>query len=205
MDIREKILDGAGNLFIKEGIRVVTMDAIAQSLGISKRTIYENFKDKEDLIHSFLTRNVNTHKSDLIKIGQSSSNVIESLFEFGKYNCDAFAKINPIFFDDLKKYYLGMFESIKKREKFGNGEISYLILKRGINEGTFVKTIDIDIVNKFIHVTMNHFFKKDDQDCIPHSKVWASVFLPYIRGICTEKGREYLNSFLTKNKNSSKV
>ena len=205
MDIREKILDGAGSLFIKEGIRLVTMDSIAQSLGISKRTIYENFKDKEDLIHNFLTRVVNTHKNVLIKIGQNSTNVIESLFEFGKYNSDAFAKINPIFFDDLKKYYSEMFESIKKREKIGNGEISYLILKRGVNEGTFVKTIDIDIVNTFIHTTMSHFFKKDEQDSIPHSKVWSSVFLPYIRGICTEKGLEHLDNFLSTSENFSSV
>ncbi|HZJ74938.1 MAG TPA: TetR/AcrR family transcriptional regulator [Perlabentimonas sp.] len=201
MDIREKILEGAGNLFMKNGIRVITMDSIAQSLGISKRTIYENFKDKEDLIRSFLTRNVNTHKNDLIIIGQSSANVIESLFEFGRYNSNAFAKINPIFFDDLKKYYSDMFESIKKSEKFGNGEVSYLILKRGINEGTFVKTIDIDIVNTFIHTTMNHFFKTDEHDSIPHSKVWYSVFLPYIRGICTEKGLEHLDNFLSTNEN----
>lgn len=203
MDIREKIIEEAGNLFMKNGIRVITMDSIALSLCISKRTIYENFKDKEDLIHSFLTQNISTHKNDLIKIVNSSNNVIESLFQFGKYNHDAFAKMNPLFFTDLNKYYSGMLESVKKSEKIGNGEISYLILKRGVNEGTFVKTIDIDIVNKFIHVTMNHFFKKDDQDCIPHSKVWTSIFLPYIRGICTEKGLEYLNSFLTKNKNSN--
>ena len=205
MDIREKILEGAGNLFIKNGIRVITMDAIALSVGTSKRTIYENFKDKEDLIHSFLTRIVNTHKNELIKIGNSSSNVIESLFLFGKYNSDVFAKINPIFFDDLKKYYSEMFESIKKSEKIGNGEISYLIFKRGVNEGTFVKSIDIDIVNKFIHITMNYFLKSGNQDNFSNSKIWTSVFYPYIKGICTEKGLEHLDNFLSTNENFKTV
>lgn len=97
MDIREKIIEEAGNLFMKNGIRVITMDSIALSLCISKRTIYENFKDKEDLIHNFLTLNISTHKNDLIKIVNSSNNVIESLFQFGKYNQDAFAKMNPLF------------------------------------------------------------------------------------------------------------
>lgn len=201
METREKILKGAGNLFIKEGIRVITMDSIAQSLGISKRTIYENFKDKEDLIHNFLTKDVSAHKNELIKIVNSSDNVIESLFQFGKYNRDAIAKVNPVFFEDLKKYYSEMFESIKRNEKIGNGEISYLILKRGVNEGTFVKSIDIDIVNTFIHITMNHFFKTDNQDCISHSKVWDSIFFPYLKGIYTEKGLEHLDAFSNKNKN----
>jgi len=60
MDIRKKIIEEAGNLFMKNGIRVITMDSIALSLCISKRTIYENFKDKEDLIHNFLTLNIST-------------------------------------------------------------------------------------------------------------------------------------------------
>jgi len=201
MDIREKIIEDAGNLFMKNGIRVITMDSIALSLCISKRTIYENFKDKEDLIHNFLTRNISTHKKDLIKIVNGSNNVIESLFQFGKYNHDAFAKMNPLFFADLNKYYSGILESIKRSEKIGNGEISYLILKRGVNEGTFVKTIDIDIVNKFIHLTMDYFFKSDNDHSFPHSKVWASVFYPYIKGICTEKGLEHLDNFLSTNEN----
>lgn len=201
MEIRDRVIEGAGELFFKEGVRRITMDIIAAHLGISKRTIYENFKDKEDLIHNFLTKSINTHKNDLIKIVNSSNNVIESLFQFGKYNQDAFAKMNPMFFADLNKYYSGMLESIKRSENVGNGEISYLILKRGVNEGTFIKTIDIDIVNKFIHVTMEYFFKSDNQDCFAHSKVWTSVFYPYIKGICTEKGLEHLNIFLSTNEN----
>ncbi|MDY0201632.1 MAG: TetR/AcrR family transcriptional regulator [Bacteroidales bacterium] len=205
MDIREKIIEEAGNLFMKNGIRVITMDSIALSLCISKRTIYENFKDKEDLIHNFLTLNISTHKNDLIKIVNSSNNVIESLFQFGKYNQDAFAKMNPLFFTDLNKYYSGMLGSIKRSEQIGNGEISYLILKRGVNEGTFIKTIDIDIVNKFIHLTMDYFFKSDSENNFPHTKVWASVFHPYIKGICTEKGLEHLDNFLSTSENFSSV
>jgi hypothetical protein len=205
MEVKEKILKGAAELFIRDGVRKVTMDQLASSLGISKRTIYENYRDKEDLIRNFLTKVINEHKSGLVKIINSSDNVIEALFRFGIYNRDSIAGTNPQFFEDLKKYYADMFEAIKKSEKIGNGEVSYLILKRGVNEGTFVKTIDIDLVNTFIHVVMNYFFNLTREDCTPPQKIWSSIFLPYIKGICTEKGLEYLSDFLSKNQNFSEA
>jgi len=204
MGIREKILEGAGKLFVDKGLRDVTMDAIAQSLGVSKRTIYENFKDKEDLISSFLTESMINHKNGLIEIVRKSENVIEALISFGEYNREVFSKINPVYFEDLKKYYAKLFDSIVGGDKVRNGEVSYLILKKGVNEGVFVKTIDIDIANIFIHNTMEFFFRMDQADCISHSKVWVSVFFPYIKGICTERGLELLNSVLQKNKNFKK-
>jgi len=201
MEIRKKILEGAGKLFVDKGLRDVTMDAIAQSLGVSKRTIYENFKDKEDLISSFLTDTMINHKNGLIEIVRKSENVIEALISFGEYNREVFSKINPIYFEDLKKYYAKLFDSIVGSDNVRNGEVSYLILKKGVNEGVFVKTIDIDIANKFIHNTMEFFFMMDQADSIPHSKVWDSVFFPYIKGICTERGLELLNSVLQKAEN----
>lgn len=201
MDTRDKILEGAGELFVKEGIRVVTMDSIAQSLGMSKRTIYENFKDKEDLISNFLTKSIIAHKSKLLEIVNKSENVIEALLQFGYYNKEVFSRINPKYFDDLKKYYAKLFDSIIGSERVKNDEISYLILKKGVNEGTFIKTIDIDLANKFIHKTMDFFFRMDQAECVPHHKIWQTIFLPYIKGICTGKGHEILNMVLKKNEN----
>ncbi len=201
MDTREKILSGAGALFLKNGIKVITMDAIAQSLGISKRTIYENFKDKEDLVSNFLEQTIIIHKEGLLEIVNKSENVIEALIRFGNYNSEAFSKVNPIYIEDLKKYYAKLFDSIVGGERVRNGEVSYLILKKGVNEGTFVKNIDIDIANKFIHHTMEYFFRMDQQECIPHVKVWQTVFFPYIKGICTDKGLELLNNVLQKAEN----
>jgi len=75
-----------------------------------------------------------------------------------------------------------------------NYEVSYLILKKGVNEGTFLKSIDIDIANRFIHNTMDFFYKLNQSTHLPHAKIWQTVFLPYIRGICTEKGLEVLKA-----------
>lgn len=168
------------------------MDFIAHSLGISKRTIYENFKNKEELIREFLIKNVLKHKKDLLAIANSSENVIEALILFARYNRAYFTNYNPLFFVDLKRYHAQLFDSTMDDSRVKNYEISYLLLKKGVNEGTFIKEIDIDIANQFIHNTMEFFFKLDQKKTVSHARVWQTVFFPYFKGICTEKGLSLL-------------
>ncbi|HPB05151.1 MAG TPA: TetR/AcrR family transcriptional regulator [Prolixibacteraceae bacterium] len=203
MDIRNKIIEGAGELFVENGIKLVTMDMIAQSIGISKRTIYENFRDKNDLVNNFISLAMVDHKKRAYEILAGSKNVIEALFKFGEYNHKTMKSINPCFFDDIKKYHPDVFEKIMNNGSIRNYEITYLILKRGINEGIFRKEIDIEIANLFIHNSFE-FISKLDEEKHSHHKVWLSVHLPYLRGICTEKGNELLLSFTKlQNQNST--
>lgn len=202
MEIREKILDGAGKLFIEHGIRQVTMDNIAQSLGVSKRTIYENFKDKNDLLTAFLTEAIHRHKKKSLEILKSANNVIDALFKFGEYNQESVKDINPCFFTDMKKYHPNVFKRVMNDGQLRNYEVTYTILKRGINEGNFRKEIDIEIVNFFIHNTMEFLQKMSEEKNTPHHKIWTSVHLPYLRGISTDKGQELINGFIDKYENS---
>lgn len=198
MDIRDKIIEGAGKLFVEHGIKQVTMDMIAQSMGISKRTIYENFKDKDDLLYNLLKNTLLWHKKKAIEIMGTSKNVIEALFNFGLFQHDIMKNINPLFFEDLKKYHSDIYEKVINSGEIKNQEITYTILKRGQNEGIFIKDIDLEIANRFIHYMMD-FFKiiKDELKC-DDRRIWISVHLPYLRGICTQKGQE-LVSFFQKN------
>lgn len=198
LETREKILNGAGNLFIQHGFKHATMDFIAHNLGISKRTIYENFKNKEELVREFLLNNMLEHKKELLAIANNSDNVIEALIQFGSYNRARFADYHPLFFDDLKKYHAQLFDSTMDDNRVKNYEITYLILKKGVNEGTFIKEIDIDIANRFIHNTMDFFFKLNQEKTDSHACVWQTVFLPYFKGICTEKGLSLLESISQK-------
>ncbi|HKK81145.1 MAG TPA: TetR/AcrR family transcriptional regulator [Prolixibacteraceae bacterium] len=205
MEMREKILKTAGSLFIKDGVRLITMDIIAQHLGISKRTIYENFKDKNDLLYNFLTDELSKHKREIINIMQKSDNVIDALFSFGEYNQQKLQKINPVFFNDMKKYHAQIFHTVIQNENFRNYEVTYTILKRGLNEGTFRKEIDIDIANRFIHHLMDFFHKLEDEkefiEKCDHQKIWKSVHLPYLRGLCTDKGQDLIEKFMQKYEN----
>jgi hypothetical protein len=195
MDIRNKIIDSAGKLFVENGIKLVTMDMIAQSMGISKRTIYENFKDKDDLLSNFLVKSMIQHKGELIRIMGESKNVIEALFNFGTYNKDSMAGINPLFFKDLKKYHSDIHSKVINNGEVRNHELTYTVLKRGQNEGIFIREIDLEIANLFIHYMMGFFDVVGDETKCKVSKILTSVHLPYLRGICTEKGKDLLLIF----------
>lgn len=201
MELRDKIATKAGLLFIELGVKQVTMDTIAQSLGISKRTIYENYKDKNDLLRNVLIQATFNHKEKVVEIIKNSKNVIEALFNFGQYNKETFQKINPLFFEDLQKYHSDIFKQIMSKDQVRNHEISYTLLKRGVNEGVFIKSIDIDLANRFIHNTMDFFNKVAHEEKMDHRIVWETIFLPYVKGICTEKGIEILLSFTKQHSN----
>lgn len=205
MDIRDRILKGAGKLFKEFGIKQVTMDMIAQSLGISKRTIYENFRDKNDLVNNFISLAMVDHKKRAYEILAGSKNVIEALFNFGIFNQSAMKDVNPLFFNDLKRYHGEVFHKNILTGEARNFELTYTILRRGQNEGVFIKEINLEIANQFIHYMFDFFQKmKEDKQC-NQNLIWTSVILPYLRGICTEKGQDILVFFLKNTENQNNI
>ncbi|HOO85313.1 MAG TPA: TetR/AcrR family transcriptional regulator [Prolixibacteraceae bacterium] len=202
MELRERIISEAGKLFVARGVRQVTMDTIAQEMGISKRTIYENFKDKNDLLQNILTEATLQHKKNAIEIMNKADNVILALFAFGEYNRETFSKINPLFFDEMKKYHPQVFQSIMNNGAVRNYELTYTVLKRGVNEGIFLKEINLDIANLFIHYLLDFFQKPEVQEICNHVEIFKSVHLPYLRGLCTDKGIDLLKKIIEKYENS---
>lgn len=77
MELKERIIEKAGDLFQQYGVKNVSMDEIASSLGISKRTIYENFKDKEDILLSVLLRFSQNRETVFTSFVQQCNNVVE--------------------------------------------------------------------------------------------------------------------------------
>lgn len=204
MDIREKIILGAGKLFTEKGIRLVTMDFIAQSLGMSKRTIYENFKDKDELLSSFLLFVFEEHRKRAVEILSISENVIEAMFKYGYLNHTEMAKINPLFFEDIKKYHSGIFMNVVKAGEKKNQELTYTILQRGQKEEIFTEELDIEIANKFIHNTLQFCQSEGDEENNNSEKVWNSALMPYLKGICTDSGLKLLTKFLNNAKDINK-
>lgn len=195
MDYRQRIVEEAAFMFRTYGIRAVTMDMIANQMGISKRTIYEVFSDKDDLLQGVLIWMTHKQSEVMKKIFSESDNVIEVIFRMLNLMRDHFRNMSPAFQMDVKKYHL---EAMKKLE--GKNELPYLstnaeILKRGIKEGIFRKDIDIDITNKCllevarISNDKNLFPPEEYQD----SEVIRNFYVNYLRGISTSKGLGLIN------------
>jgi AcrR family transcriptional regulator len=197
MEIRERILTEAFSLFTKFGIRSVTMDQIASSLGISKRTLYENFNDKNTLLSEgieYFRKKMYNEANDLLK---SSANVIESLYFIGKHGEEMRKRANPLFFVDLRKFYPEIHATISDRSRRREYSIMLTLIKKGMADGIFRKDLNPEIVNEFWHEIMNIFMNEEifPVDRYSREDLLKNMILPYLTGISSEKGRELIRKY----------
>jgi len=198
MEIRERIIEEATRQFLQYGVRNVTMDGIAASLGMSKRTVYELFKDKTSLVHSCLEVLSEKHKSKNEEIQHSSKNVIETIFAFMQEGIKAMNAIIPVFFRDLEKLYPKTWDNLRMENEKEALNLSQELLHKGISEGLFRQEINISIVAKLFYQQMNlladeKIFPRNEYN---YSDVFQSLTINFMRGISTTKGIELIDKML---------
>src|SRR6201985_1988365 len=146
MSQTERIILGAEELFLTAGIKSVTMDDIAKHLGISKKTIYHFFKDKNELVIALVKKKLKDDEDQMDEIISKSANVIEEMINMMKCSEDIFSRINPIVIHDLQKYHPDAWK------QFQNFKADVLIrtleelLTKGIKQGYIRPELDVKIL-----------------------------------------------------------
>jgi AcrR family transcriptional regulator len=200
MEIRERIIEEAANLYKIYGIKTVTMDTLANHLGISKRTIYEAFADKDDLVISVL-RWMATRQRELVeRILESSDNAIEAIFRLLETSIDFFQSISPLFHADIRKYHYEVLMKKTDRCEMPDYRNNKQVIERGINQKLFRKEINPDIVNRCLYSlgksAMDYeLYPSED---FTRREVIRNVLLNYLRGISTREGIDLINKLETK-------
>lgn len=197
MNYRQKILEEAAIMFRTYGIRAVTMDMLANQLGISKRTIYEVFRDKDDLLDGVLKWMTEKQLNITAKALAESENVIEAIFKLLRIMNDHFQKISPSFYLDIRKLsknVLNHSEELKDLPYYRNNSE---MLLRGIKEGVFRDDIDVNITNKCMLEVVR---LSNDENLFPHDShnmkdVIRNFYINYLRGISTQKGLELIDRY----------
>lgn len=193
MDNRERIIEGAAGLFRKYGLKSVTMDSLAGHLGISKRTIYEIFSDKDELLKGVLKSMTEKQKDLLKKILDQSNNPIEAIFRLLEVNRDHFQGWSPAFQEDIKKFYLNIKDSDKcEIPDYKNHQE---IIENGIKDGYFRTDVDSDLANRCLYFLGRSIM--DDElypfDTFSRNEVIRNTFINYLKGISTTKGLDLIN------------
>lgn len=196
MDARERVILKSIDLFTRYGIRQVTMDRITSELGMSKRTIYELFNDKDTLLWECLET---MHRQQTIEVNEIlavASNVIEALYKLGQYGEQKNAAINCLFFEDLKKLNPDFWNTMKNKSKPGPGSFSYAILEKGVKQKIFRANLNLVLVDTFIHIIMNSFHEKDVYPLnYSRADILKNTIIPYYQGIATEKGKKLIDEY----------
>jgi len=194
VEVRDRILEESGLLFGKYGIRSMTMDSLAEEMGISKRTIYERFKDKDTLLIEVIKYYKKQTESETYRLIEQSDNVIEALFRIIKMTIAQMMQMNPAFFHDFKKYHPKVFKDIAQPGSIRDFSITRKLLETGIEQEIFRDDINLEIVNRALHALFDLFNQESSLVEAGHDRkeIFDHVLIPYLRGISTKKGRKLL-------------
>ena len=199
--MREKIISKSEELFLSLGFKSVTMDDIANTIGISKKTIYAHFSNKTELVE-VVTFSVLDHITEGIdKINAASVNPIEELYEIKMFvmNYLKNERVSPQ--HQLKKYYPEIFErlKIKQFEKMHSSVENSL--KMGMNTGLFRADIDIDFISRmyFNGMTGIRDISIFPEDRFDRNYLFESYLEYHLRAIVTETGLNLLNNYIKSN------
>jgi AcrR family transcriptional regulator len=195
MEVRDRIIEGAANLFRSYGIKSVTMDSIAGHLGISKRTIYEVFSDKDELLIGVLLWMTEKQKELVKRFIDDSENAVVAIFKLMEININHFMEMSPAFHSDMKKFHHDVLMKNSDKFKLPDFRNSIELIERGITEKLFRKEINAELVNRCLYSLMRSIM---DQDLYPFEQfsrreVVKNTFINYLKGISEIKGIELIN------------
>jgi AcrR family transcriptional regulator len=195
MNIQERILEGAATLFKTYGIKSVTMDQLASHLGISKRTIYENFTDKDELLAGVLKMMAEKQKSLTKRIIDESENVIVAIFRILEISRNHLQDISPAFFADIKKYHNDFLYKNSGKCEMPDYRNNLQVVIKGIEDNLFRKDINPDLVNRCLYSLGKSTM---DSDLYPLEQftmrdIVKNVYISYLRGISTPEGIDLIN------------
>ena len=194
-ELKERIIATATEAFTTKGIKSITMDDIAAALGISKRTLYEVFVDKESLLKDCILTVQAERDRYLQEVYEQSPNVLEVILAVFQMSIEMFHKTNKRFFEDIKKYPK-VYNMMKERsESDSEKTMSFFML--GVEQGIFRSDVNFAIVNLLVREQFDVLLNTDVCNEYSFIEVYESIMFTYIRGISTEKGAKVLEDFIS--------
>ncbi len=184
---REQILESAYNDFSTYGIKRVSMDEIVQNLGISKKTLYEFFENKEELVCEAVKFKFEMETGRIKVVSESQPNILRSMVISGVESFKFFNSISPAFYNDIK-FYPRLEELIArfkdKMETYGRERI-----RIGIKDGYLSPVIDYDIFSRLFRSQVMTK-QKEWHDKYTPARICLISLITILRGVATDKGRK---------------
>lgn len=190
------MIETATQMFHAQGIRNVTMDDIAHKLSMSKRTLYQLFTDKEDLLLACVIKHEGDVRTHLATIISQSANVLDFLLIIFKAKMKEFDEIVPSFFADLTKYPRIKEHIARNKQQQEDEAVSFW---REASTGPFREGVNFHIITRLLSSTMEVCIQNGLADQYSQGEIFLNTILPYIRGCATLKGVEMIDQFLAEN------
>lgn len=199
-DTKSKILKGATELFIRYGIRSVSMDNIANHLGVSKKTLYQFFKDKDEMVLSVTQAHIHRDMAELGKIADEAKNAIEEMVKLSACLRENFKDMNPSLLFDLQKYHHAAWDVwLKYKHDFIRNQIVRSI-ELGKKQGYFRMEVNTHVLATVRLETIQFafdpvLFPKDKYELM---EIQMQIFEHFIYGLFTDKGKKLYEKYKQK-------
>ena len=197
-ETKNHVLEFALEQFMRHGVKSVKVDDLATDLGMSKRTLYEMFDDKETLVLECLVQYHERKKIEFHRMKSESENLIETYVRHYLTRIEEVRDLNPKFLEEIRKYerVKTMFDTHHKRLI----ETGRLFLQECVDCGLLRSDINYDLVSRMADITAHAIMESELYKEYSFEEQFLSLDLPYLRGMCTEKGLLALETCMKKYK-----
>jgi len=195
--MQDRILNKARELMFQTGVKHVTMDDLATQLGISKKTIYQFFKDKDALVSSVVEFELANHALICNQSMEAADNAVHEIFLLMNVIQEMFNRMNPLALFEIEKYYPLAFEKIKNHKDDFIFSMISANLEKGIAEGLYRKDVDVTILSKYRLETSLipfniHVFHPSKFDML---KVNLQIIEHFVYGVATLEGHKLMDEY----------
>lgn len=203
MEVQERIMDTAFSLFRQFGTRSITMDDIAERMGISKKTLYAHFTDKDDMVCQTISRFIQVVNEECLADRKKSRDAIEELFLVMDMIDHRLRNMNPVIMLDLQKFHSKAYQVF---EEYKSNTLATMIrenMERGISEQVYRPDLDIKILTQYrIHACMICFQPEIFPGGYDMNKVQRVLLENFLYGVASLKGYHLIEEYkqLSQNK-----
>lgn len=195
-ELREKIIKTASTQFRTHGIKDVRMDDIATMLGISKRTLYQLFRNKEELLYEGIKYNHKLTVEKAKQIIRNANGTMDVILSLYIQYLNQIKEVNRNFFRELKKYPK-VVEEGKKRSRQNEHKVRAW-LESGIKEGIFRADTNFEVLLYILKENLEFITTTTMFDNYTIEQISNSFILVYLRGVSTPKGQEIIEEYIRK-------
>lgn len=196
--MKERILTAAEQLFWKYGVRSVTMEDIAKGLGISKKTIYQHFTDKEDILYQVIQEKINADMTEMNCMFTGTGNPIEELMMVLEMMRKNQHEVSPNLLIDIKRYYPQAFTLFRQHVDHHIMKSILENIQKGVLQGLYRSDINPAILARMraeqIELAFNNdFFPANQYSMLD---IERELIHHFVRGMLTDQGFAIYNLYV---------
>jgi AcrR family transcriptional regulator len=198
MEIKDRIIQGSFELFMRYGFRSVSMDDIAGKMGMSKKTLYQHFADKDQLVEAALDYDIEHNQQDCLVCTTNSTDAVKEVYNIIDTVAEQLSDMNPMVLYEMQKFHPSAFKRFQKHKDEFILKMIQQNLERGIAEGLYREDINIEVIAKFRLESMMLIFNLEVfplAKTYPLKELMLIIGEHFLYGISSPKGYKLIQKY----------